>query len=462
MVDTYDMIVIGSGPAGENAAELAAYFGYRVAIIERNKPGGTPTTRGGAPTKTLREAALALTGFYDQEVYGVELGAPPAVALDKLAERTAQVCRSLQAATACRLALMDVAYLHGTARLLPGGRVLFSQASGDVVELSARVILVAVGSRPLRPKNIPFDDPAVFDADGIYGLRALPASLFILGGGPIGVEFATIFNALGAKVTLTQSADRLAPTMDGELSRKLAQIFEQRGVPVILGTGADTVTRAGDHLHITLSNGATYDTEAVFFAAGRRPNTEGLGLSDVGVALDERGFILVDEHFQTSVPEVYAAGDVLGPGLSSVAIEQGRVAACRALGIDFLKMVDPIPISAVYGMPELAGVGLTEEQCQEQGLDYAVGRATFASIPRGAISGHDGLLKLIFRPDDRRLLGVHCFGEIASEIIGAGQMALHYGGTIDTFSAITLPTPTYSYAYKNAAFDGLRRVMTRA
>lgn len=156
---------------------------------------------------------------------------------------------------------------------------------------------------------------------------------------------------------------------------------------------------------------------------------------------------------------MYAAGDVLGPGLSSVAMEQGRVAACLAFGIDFLTMVDPIPISAVYGMPEMAGVGLTEEQCREQGLDYAVGRATFASIPRGAISGHDGLLKLIFRQDDRRLLGVHCLGEIASEIIGAGQMVLHYGGSVDTFSAITLPTPTYSYAYKNATFDGLRRVV---
>jgi NAD(P) transhydrogenase len=458
MSTQYDMIVIGSGPAGENAAELASYFGYHAAIIERNKPGGTPTTRGGAPTKTLREAALALTGFYDQEVYGVELGAPPAVALDKLAERTAQVCRSLQAATARRLALMDVAYLHGTARLLPGGRVLFSQASGDVVELSARVILIAVGSRPLRPKNIPFDDPAVFDADGIYGLRALPGSLLILGGGPIGVEFATIFNALGAQVTLTQSADRLAPTMDGELSQMMAQIFEQRGVRVILGAGADAITRAGERLHVRLSNGATYDAEAVFFAAGRRPNTEGLGLEDVGVTVDQRGFILVDQQFQTSVPGVYAAGDVLGPGLSSVAIEQGRVAACHALGIDFLKTVDPIPISAVYGMPEMAGVGLTEEQCREQGLDYAVGRATFASIPRGAISGHDGLLKLIFRRDDRRLLGVHCFGEIASEIVGAGQIVLHYGGTIDTFSAITLPTPTYSYAYKNATFDGLQQL----
>jgi NAD(P) transhydrogenase len=458
MTNTYDMIVIGSGPAGESAAQLAAYFGHRVAIVERHKPGGTPTTRGGAPTKTLREAAVALTGFYDQEVYGVELGAPPEVALDKLAQRTMEVCQSLQAATMRRIDLMKVDYLRGTARLAPGG-VHLTDADGATIELSARVVLIATGSRPLRPKSIPFDDPAVFDADGIYSLRSLPKSLFVVGGGPIGVEFSTIFSMVGSKVTLVQSADRLAPTMDGELAGMMTEIFAQRGVEVILGATTEAVTRVGDHLHIALSNGTTCDAEAVFFAAGRSPNTEDLGLADAGVAVDKRGFIVVDKNFQTSVPGVYAAGDVLGPGLSSVAMEQGRVAACLAFGIDFLQMVDPIPISTVYGMPEMAGVGLTEEQCREQGIDYAVGRCTLASVPRGAISGHDGLLKLIFRRDDRRLLGVHCLGEIASEMIGAGQMAIHYGGTIDIFSQITLPTPTYSYAYKNACFDGLRRVM---
>lgn len=459
MSNNYDLIVIGSGPAGESAAELAAFFGYRVAVIEKTKPGGTVTTRGGAPTKTLREAALALTGFYHQEVYGVELGAPPALALEKLAERTRQVCQSLQAATADRIALMDIDYWQGAARLAPGGKVLLTDLNGAMVELSAHVVLIATGSRPFRPHNIPFDDPGVFDVDGIYDLTALPESLCIVGGGPVGVEFATIFNALGASVTLIQMADHLAPTMDGELSRMMAQIFEDRGVRVILGAGTDAVRRVGDYLRLTLSNGTTCEAEAVFFATGRRPNTEEIGLDDVGVAVDERGYIVVDQNFQTSVSGVYAAGDVVGSGLASVAMEQGRVAACQAFDINFLEGVDPIPISVVYGMPEMAGAGLTEEQCQEQGLDYAVGRSTFASILRGAISGHDGLLKLIFRQDDRRLLGIHCLGETASELIGAGQMVLHYSGTIDIFSKITLPTPTYSYAYKNAAFDGLQHLV---
>lgn len=462
MSNHYDLIVIGAGPAGESAAELAAYVGYRVAVIERHKPGGTVTTRGGAPTKTLREAALALTGFYQQEVYGGERDKPPALALDKVAERTRQVCLAMQAATAQRLALMGVTYLQGTARLAPGGKVLFSAADAagsPEVALTARAILIATGSRPLRPQNIPFDDPGVFDVDGIYGLTALPQRLCIVGGGPVGVEFATIFNALGTTVTLAQKGDRLTPTMDGELAQQMAQIFAERGVQVLLGAGPETVTRVGDCLHIALSNGATVVTEALLFAAGRVPNTAGLGLADMGVAIDPRGYLVVDATFQTNIPGLYAAGDVVGAGLASVAMEQGRLAACQAFGIDLLKAVDPIPVAAVYGMPEMAGVGLTEEECRQRGIDYAVGRSTFAAIARGAISGHDGLLKLIFRREDQRLLGVHCLGEMASELIGIGQMVLHYGGTLDLFGVITLPTPTYSYAYKNAAFDGLHRLL---
>lgn len=461
MSNQYDMIVIGAGPAGESAAELAAYFGQRVAIIEQNKPGGTVTTRGGAPTKTLREAALALTGFYDQKIYGVELGAPPALALDKVAERTRQVCQAVQATAAHRLARMGITYFHGTAQLVPGGKVRFSPAgnadNGAVVTMSARIILIATGTRPLRPSNMPFDDPAVFDVDGIFGLTALPKRLCIVGGGPVGVEFATIFNALGAQVTLIQKADRLAPTMDGELAHRMAQLFAECGVQVILGMGTESVTRVGDQLHLTLSNGDTLTTEALLFAAGRTPNTAGLGLEETGVAMDKAGYIVVDENYQTNVSGVYAAGDVVGAGLASVAMEQGRVAACQALGLNVLEAVDPIPISAVYGMPEMAGVGLTEEQCQAQGIAYGVGRSTFASLLRGAISGHDGLLKLIYRQDDLRLLGVHCLGEMASELIGIGQMVLHYGGTIATFGTIKLATPTYSYAYKHAAFDALHQ-----
>jgi NAD(P) transhydrogenase len=246
--------------------------------------------------------------------------------------------------------------------------------------------------------------------------------------------------------------------MDGELSRLMAQRFAQWGVRLILGTETETIERENGTLRVTLSNGTVLHPDAFCFAAGRRPNTEDLGLAEAGVRLDAQGRIVVDGHYRTDAEGVYAAGDVLGPTLASIAMEQGVVAACHAFGIGLKQALHPIAVSAVYGMPEVAGAGLTEEQCQAQGIAYEVGRSDFSVIPRGAIAGHGGLLKLIFRRDDRRLLGVHCIGDIASELVGIGQMVMHYDGAIDVFVALTLNTPTYSYAYKYAAFDGLRRL----
>jgi NAD(P) transhydrogenase len=209
---------------------------------------------------------------------------------------------------------------------------------------------------------------------------------------------------------------------------------------------------------VKLSSGHTLYPDTVLFAAGRIANTEGLGLEAVGVGRDSRGRIVIDRNFQTSVDGIYAAGDVVGPTLASIAMEQGRAAVCHAFGIPFEGTVDPAPVSAVYGMPEVAGAGLTEEQCREQGLDYDVGRADLASTPRGAIAGRGGLLKLIFQREKRTLLGVHCICDIASEIVGVGQMVIRCGGTLNTIANMSMATPTYAYAYKYAAFDGLRRI----
>jgi NAD(P) transhydrogenase len=207
-----------------------------------------------------------------------------------------------------------------------------------------------------------------------------------------------------------------------------------------------------------MSTGETLSADTVLFAAGRVANTEDLGLDAAGMTLDDRGRIVVDKHFRTSVKGVYAAGDVLGPTLASIAMEHGRIAVCHAFDIPFEGVVDPAPVSAVYGMPEVSGAGLTEEQCRDQGLDYEVGRADLARTPRGAIAGRGGRLKLVFLKKDRKLVGVHCIGDIASEIVGIGQMAIRCGGTMNTIANMSLNTPTYSYAYKYAAFDGLRRL----
>jgi NAD(P) transhydrogenase len=459
MTEAYDLVAIGAGPAGESAAELAAFYGHRSAVIEKNRPGGTVTTTGGAPTKTLREAALYLTGLRDRDIYGLHLAAAPDIVLPTIRKRTREVSELLQRVTAANIAKHNVDYLQGNARLGPDRTLLVMTPDGRELTLRAKAILLASGSRPMRPKSIPFEDPGVCDSDTILALGYIPKDILIVGGGAVGVEYATICHALGARVTLADMADRLMPMLDGEMSRRMDELFRKWGVTVVLGAAADTIARsAAGNLEVLLSTGAKFQPDTVLFAAGRTANTEGLDLDAAAVKIDTLGRIVVDEHFRTSADGVFAAGDVLGPTLASIAMEQGRAAACHALGIPFEGTVDPTPVSAVYGMPEVAGAGLTEEQCQAQDIDYEVGRSEFDLIPRGAIAGHGGLLKLIFRKDNEKLIGVHCIGDVASELVGIGQMVIHFGGTLSVFDEVSMNTPTYSYAYKYAAFDGFRRL----
>lgn len=458
MSEEYDLIAIGAGPASEAATELAAFFGHRSAIIEKNKPGGTVTTTGGVPTKTLREAALYVTGYRDRDVYGLRMNVPPDVVLDSVRKRTLNVCDLLQRVTADNIARRGVDYIEGAARLEKNRTVIVTAPDGQEKTFQAQNILLAPGSRPRRPDDIPFELSGVCDTDTVMQRGWLPKDILIVGGGPVAVEFATICHALGARVTMLDRSKRLLPAMDNEISDHLASLFDKNGLEILFGTTLTTVEEQGGKLQATLSNGKTLQPDTVLFAAGRVANSDNLGLEKVGVKTDDRGRIVVDEMFRTSADNVYAAGDVLGPTLASIAMEQGRAAACHAFGIPFEGVVDPIPVSAVYGMPELAGAGLTEEECRKQKIDYEVGRCDLALIPRGAIAGRGGLLKLVFRKDDRKLLGVHCIGDLASEIVGIGQMAMRCGGTVNTIAYMSMATPTYSYAYKYAAFDGLRRL----
>jgi NAD(P) transhydrogenase len=458
MTDTYDLIAVGSGPAGESATELASFFGHRCAVIEKARPGGTVTTTGGAPTKTLREAALYFSGFVEGDIYGVKVSAPPEVATDVIRARTWQVCALLQQVTAENIAKHNVDYIQGAAQFDRHGGVLVVGDDGSRRRFRAKVILIATGSRPWRPPNIPFDLPGVCDTDTILQRGRVPKEMLIVGGGPVGVEFVTIAHALGAKVTIADRSSRLMSMMDGEMTASMEELFRAWGIRVLFGSTCESIAAKNGALEIRMSTGETLSEDTVLFAAGRVANTENLGLDVAGVTLDSRGRIVVDQHFRTSVEGVYAAGDVLGPTLASIAMEHGRIAICHAFGIPFEGIVDPAPVSAVYGMPEISGAGLTEEQCRDQGLDYEVGRADLGRTPRGAIAGRGGRLKLIFLRKDRKLVGVHCIGDIASEIVGIGQMVIRCGGTMNTIANMSLNTPTYSYAYKYAAFDGLRRL----
>jgi NAD(P) transhydrogenase len=458
MTDRYEFVAIGSGPAGESAAELAAFFGHRSAVIEKARPGGTVTTTGGAPTKTLREAALYFSGLCEARIYGLRTAAPAEIAIDIIRKRTREVCGLLQKATAENIARNNVDYIEGHASLEPDGAVLVAGSAGLERKLRAKTILIATGSRPHRPKNISFDIPGVCDTDTILYRGHPPRDILIVGGGPVGVEFGTICHALEAKVSIADLGSRLIPAMDGELSAWLEDLFRKWGVTLYLGSTVESVEARDDALELKLTTRQVLRADTVLFAAGRIANTEGLGLDAAGISCDSRGRINVDGNFRTTADGIYAAGDVLGPTLASIAMEQGRAAVCHAFGIPFEGTVDPVPVSAVYGMPEVTGAGLTEEQCREQRLNYEVGRADLGCTPRGAIAGRGGLLKLIFQRESRTLLGVHCIGDIASEIVGIGQMVIRCGGTLHTIANMSMNTPTYAYAYKYAAFDGLRRI----
>jgi NAD(P) transhydrogenase len=458
MDDDYDLVVIGAGPAGEVAAELAASFGRRALVVERNEPGGVVTTTGGAPTKALREAAVDLTGYRQEEVYGVRAAVPLDQILPILRARVERVRDVLQGAVRQRFAARGIGYLQGTARLDRGRTIRVTSPDGGEHRLTARAVLVATGSRPTHFAGVPFDDPDVYDSDEVYSLRTVPEDVVVVGGGAIGVEFATVLTALGIPATLISQSERLLPAVDGELAGLAAEEFTRRGVRLVLGADAQKVGREDGRLTVTLSTGPVLTADAVLFATGRTPNTEGLGLQEAGVRLDERGRIVVDRFHRTTAPGIYAAGDVVAPGLASNAMQQGRAAAAHACGLMFGLVVDRIPSIAVYGLPEVAGAGATEEEVRAAGTAYAVGRCDLALTARGAIAGHGGLLKLIIRADDRALLGVHCFGDLASEVVNLGHVVVREGGSVESFLTLALNTPTYGYAYHDAAVDGLAQL----
>jgi NAD(P) transhydrogenase len=460
-VQPFDMVVIGAGPAGEKAATQAAWFGKKVVIVERRPdPGGIAVSDAGIPTKTLRETAAYLTGFRHREVYGVSMALDAELKLERLKRRTGDVKAIMTEAVRGNLARMGVTVLHGaSARLLPGRNVRV----GDRV-LSGEVILLAPGSRPARPGAIPFDDPAVFDSERILELPSLPKSLCVVGGGAVGCEYASIFTALGTQVTLIEGSDRLLAFADAEIAALYADVFRKQGTDVRLSTLVESIARTAGTLRVQLSGGAALTPDSVLFAGGRIGNTEELGLADAGVEVDARGRIKVDEHYRTTAAGIYAAGDVIGPpALASVSQEQGRVAACHAFGIPFKDVVDPLAPFGVYSLPEIAMVGLTEAAAKKQGLDVETGRGHFARNTRARIAGTtEGLVKLVFRRSDRVLVGVHILGDIASELIHLGQLAISRALPIDTFIHSTFNTPTFTEAYKYAAYDGLQRLEGRA
>jgi len=459
-VPDYDLVVVGAGPAGEKAAVQAAWFGLKVAVVERAGVAGGALASGVVASKTLREAAVYLTGFRRKDVYGVAPMPRPQDAMAAVRHRTSEVVRMVAERARTNLDRHGVELVTGTARLLGPGRVAVEGAA----ELTADVIVLATGSHPFRPPELPFDGRTVIDADEASRLEGPLDRVVVLGGGAVGCELATILTALGSDVTLVDTGPRLLSYLDAELSERLEACMRQEGMEVVRARREDLhVGHEGESVRVQVA-GLELEAEAVVAAVGRVGSTEGLGLAQAGVVTDARGRVVVDEHFRTNLPGVYAVGDLIGPpSLASVGMEQARVAVCGAFELGYKKQVDTLLTLGVYTIPEIASVGPTEEELRASGTAYEVGRATFAGNVRATIAGtSDGVLKLLFAPEDGRLLAVHVLGEGANELVHQGQAVIRLGGSLSYFVDACYNVPTVSESYKYAAYDGMARLEHRA
>ncbi len=472
MKELYDLVVIGAGPAGEKGAAQAAYLGKRVAIVETSpSPGGIAVSSAGIPTKALRESAIYLSGLgpHAQDLPGLSsvTSAPsgnttPGALLSLLMTRKTEVINLNVQSVRRNLTRHRIELIHGRARLRPGRVVEVTLPEGGLLKLEGGVVLLAPGSTTVRPKWM-LKDPAVLDSESVLDIDRLPRDLVVVGGGAVGCEYASIFGALGIRVTLLCRSDRLLPSLDPELSRVLAESFNGMGIRVVPCSRVTSLARTGDILEIGSEGQKTLPTELVLVAVGRKARIEGLGLQESGVELGPEGNVKVDSNFQTTLDGVFAAGDVIGPpGLAATSMEQARVAMCHAFEFKFKEIVDPLCPRYVYSIPEVASVGISEVEAKSQGIDFEVGRTSFSNNAKARISGFaDGLIKLVFRVSNKQLLGVHIVGEMASELVHLGQFVLREGGTIDAFIDATFAVPTRTEAYKYAAYDGLMRLERR-
>lgn len=458
MTEHFDLVVIGSGPAGEKGAAQAAYFGKKVALVERAPHlGGAGINTGTVPSKTLRETALYFSGLRQRGLYGIDYALHQGLTVGDFMYRKQIVVESEWGIIRRNLERHNIHIVWGEASFKDAHTLRVRLREGGEEALTASVFLIATGSAPFRPPGVPFDHPLVYDSDSILNMHGIPKTMAVIGGGVIGTEYASIFTALGVQVTLVDSRPRLLPFVDGELAARLQGHLENLGLRFIFNTRIDRLQPAPDQVAITLSNGEALSMDCVLFAAGRQSNVQGLGLEALGITLGDRGLIPVNEKYQTSLPHIYAAGDVIGfPALASTSMEQARVAMTHAFNLHYKERVSPVLPLAVYAIPEISMVGLSEEDCQAKGLAYLVGRALYEKSPRGQIIGDtSGLLKLIFSPADKKLLGVHLIGELASELVHIGAQVMATGGTIDAFIHAVYNYPTLADSYKYAAYDGL-------
>ena len=454
----YDLVVIGSGPAGEKGAAQAAYFGKSVALIEKETAlGGAAANTGTLPSKTLRETALYLSGFKQRGLYGMEISLKDRVTARDFLYRERLVVQSEHQRIAENIKRHEIDLYDGNASFVDAHTVAVKPKHSPPVHLHGDVILVATGSYPHHPDNLPFHDRRVYDSDTILTINDLPPSMLVAGGGVIGCEYACIFAALGIEVTLVEGRDRLLTFLDSDISEALAAAMKKLGIHIRLGDMIETVDAAPEGFQVNFKSGDVANVQNILAATGRTGATDRLNLPGIGIEIGARGNLDVNSAYQTAVPHVYAVGDVIGfPALASTSMEQARIAMVHAFDLQYKTALAPILPYGIYTIPECSMAGETEMSLKEKGVDYVVGRARYDANARGQIIGDDdGFVKLLFATDDMKLLGIQIIGENASELIHTGLLGLLSGATADLYIQTCFNYPTLGEMYKYATYDAL-------
>jgi len=456
----YDLLVVGSGPGGQKAAIAAAKLDRRVALVERRSMvGGVCINTGTIPSKTLREAVLYLTGLSMRDLYGQNYRVKQDITVTDLLARTQHVIGREIEVVRSQLFRNGVDLLAGTASFTDEHSVAVLAENGTERRVSADKIVLATGTRPVRPSSVAFDDVRILDSDGILDLTTIPRSLVVVGAGVIGIEYASMFAALGSRVTVVEARDRMLDFCDSEVIEALTFHLRDLSVSFRFGETVAAVEANDNGTVTTLASGKKIPADAVMYSAGRQGATGELLLEKAGLSADARGRIAVGPNYQTGVDHIYAVGDVIGfPALAATSMEQGRLAAYHACGEPANSLVSLQPIG-VYTIPEISYCGQTEDELTDSSIPYEVGISRYRELARGQIIGDTyGMLKLLVSTRTRRLLGVHVFGSHATELVHLGQAIMTCDGRVDQLVDTVFNYPTLSEAYKVAALDAVNKL----
>jgi NAD(P) transhydrogenase len=460
MASVYDLIVIGSGPAGQRAAIYGAKLGKKVALVEmREVVGGACINTGTIPSKTMREAVLHLSGYNYKSIYGMYYRVKERITMADLAFRVQHVIKTEIDVTEAQLSRNNIEMLTGVASFVDATHVQVTNSKGSTV-YEAKNVLIATGTKPASSPKVQINGTTIVNSDLVLNLPTLPSTMIIVGGGVIGVEYCCMFAALGVRVTLIERRPRLLEFADQEIVEALSYHLRDARVTMRMNEEVGSVEEIDGKVVANLQSNKKLQGDALLYAVGRQGNVDELNLANAGIESDERGRIPVDKDFRTKAPAVFAVGDVIGfPSLASVSMEQGRIAAARAFGDESIVSNPSFYPYGIWTIPEISFLGKTEEQLTEEDVPYEVGVAYYREIARGQIRGDTtGRLKLIFHRETHALLGVHIIGEGASELVHIGQAVMALGGKLDYFVETVFNYPTLAECYKVAAFNGLNRV----